>query len=494
MTLSALLERAGVPATLRGEAEFSSLTSDSRRVSPGALFAVYPSGEPYLGQARQSGAVAALVSTETGLKEAERVGLAAARVDVDAFGAIAHAYYGFPTRQMRVLGVTGTNGKTTVACLVRDMVVALGRKAAYLGTLGFGLGDELRPLPNTTPFAVDLAEMLAEARDAGCQLVAMEVSSHALAEGRVSGIEFDVAVFTNLTQDHLDFHGTMEAYASAKRRLLEMLPRGGVAVLNLDDATGRAWAQSFRGNVLGFRAGGARLQGGEGVRVEPLDVGLDRLTLKLEDGTWQATVEVPLGGSYNVENSVAAFSGVLALHWERWLGEDFEASEDAFLSCAEALEKVHPVPGRFEAVPNQKGIGVLVDYAHTPDALAKLLDAVRPLAKGRILTVFGCGGDRDRTKRPLMARAAGERSDLTVITSDNPRTEDPKEILREVAAGAVGPHVQIADRREAIAYAVKEARPGDTVVIAGKGHEDYQIVGKEKIYMDDRELAREALR
>ena len=437
MTLSALLREAGLPEEARGDVDVTSLVADSRRVLPGALFAVYPGGERFLEDARRAGAVAALIPTEETRALAEALGLVAVRLEPARYGLVAHAFHGFPSRAMRVLGVTGTNGKTTVAWIVRDMVRALGRKAAYLGTLGVDI-EALRPLPNTTPFAVDLAEMMAEARDAGCELFAMEVSSHALAEGRVAGVEFEVAVFTNLTQDHLDFHGTMEAYAAAKKTLFTGLPRGGIAVLNLDDATGRAWAAGLRGNVLGYRVGGPRLEGGAGVRAVAEEVGLTKIRLTLEDGTWQETVDVPLGGAYNVENAVAAFSAVLALHFERWLGEDFDASEEAFLDCAQALEKVRPVPGRFEPVANERGIGVIVDYAHTPDALEKLLDAVRPLTSGRVITVFGCGGDRDRTKRPLMARAAGERSDLIVITSDNPRSEDPDAILREVASGAVG--------------------------------------------------------
>ena len=494
MTLSALLREAGVPAPVRGEAEIDSVTADSRRVRPGALFFAYPGGERFIEAAQKAGAVAIIVPTPDALEEAGRLGLAAAMMEPKEYALVAHAFYGFPTRTMRVLAVTGTNGKTTVAWLVRDMVQALGRKAAYLGTLGFGIGDELRPLANTTPFGVDLAEMLAEARDAGCQLMAMEISSHALEQGRAEGVEVDVAVFTNLTQDHLDYHGTMEAYAAAKKRLFTSLQRGAVAVVNLDDATGRAWAASLKVPVVGYRLGGPRGSGGEAIRAEVHKVGLESIEMTLEDGTWTETVNVPLGGSYNVSNALAAFSGLLALHFERWLGEDFEASEAAFLDCAHALEKVHPVRGRFETITNDKGIGAIVDYAHTPDALEKLLDAVRPLTEGKIITVFGCGGDRDRSKRPLMARAATERSDLTIITSDNPRTEDPSEIVREVATGAVGDHMEIFDRAEAIAYAVNQARPGDVVVVAGKGHEDYQIIGKNKVHLDDRELIREALR
>ena len=494
MTLSALLREAGLSATARGDAEVASLVADSRRVRPGALFAAYPGGERFLAAAREAGAVAALVATPEAVDEAERLGLAAALLEPVGFGLAAHAFHGFPSRTMRVMGVTGTNGKTTVAWLARDMARALGRKAAYLGTLGFEI-DELRSLPNTTPFAVDLAEMMAEARDAGCEMLAMEVSSHALAEGRVAGVEFDVAVFTNLTQDHLDFHGTMEAYAAAKKALFTGLRRGAVAVLNLDDPTGRAWAASLKGNVVGFRLGGPRLEGGAGVRGTAERVGIDGIRLTLEDGTWQETVDVPIGGSYNVENALAAFSGVLALHFERWLGADFEASERAFADCAQALESVHPVPGRFEAVSTANDRVGIVDYAHTPDALAKLLDAVRPLAERDVITVFGCGGDRDRAKRPLMARAAAERSDLLVVTSDNPRTEDPERILDETVAGIGSrtPFLREPDRARAIRLAAERSRPGDVVVVAGKGHEDYQIVGGEKRPFDDRALLREAL-
>lgn len=494
MTLAALLREAKVEGSVRGDAEISSIVADSRLAQPGTLFFVYPGGEAFLKSAREAGAVAAVVSTAAIQAAAEELGYVTAVVEPKVYARLAHAFYGYPTRTMRVLALTGTNGKTTVAWLVRDMVEALGRKAAYLGTLGFGIGRDLRPLANTTPFGVELAGLLAEARDAGCELVAMEISSHALEEGRADGVEVDVAVFTNLTQDHLDYHGTMEAYAAAKKKLFTGLRRGAIAVLNLDDATGRAWEASLKVPVVGYRIGGPRGDGGEGIRATANSIGLDKIELTLEDGTWQETVEVPLGGSYNVSNAVAAFSGVLALHFERWLGEDFDASEAAFIDCAHALEKVRPVPGRFEAVPNEKGIGAIVDYAHTPDAVEKLLEAVRPLTTGQVITVFGCGGDRDKTKRPLMGRAASRLSDRVVVTNDNPRTEDPEEIAKQIVEGIEGAYDVVLDRAEAVRFAVAQAKPGDVVVVAGKGHEDYQIVGKEKRHLDDRELLREALK
>jgi UDP-N-acetylmuramoyl-L-alanyl-D-glutamate--2,6-diaminopimelate ligase len=495
MTLSALLKEAGVSGPADADVEISSLGADSRTIEAGGLFFVYPRAEVHLAQARDRGAVAAIVTSETAAASAQQLGLVAVVVPVERFAPLAHAFYGYPTRNMRVLAVTGTNGKTTVAWIVRDMVEALGRKAAYLGTLGFGTGTELRPLPNTTPFGVDLASLLAEARDAGCELVAMEISSHALAEGRAEGVEVDVALFTNLTQDHLDFHGNMERYAAAKKKLFLGLPRGGVSVLNLDDATGRAWAKSLRQPIVGFRIGGPRGSGGEWVRAEVHDVGVSRLQMTLEDGTWAESVDVPLGGSYNVSNALAAFTAVLSLHFETWMGEDFEASEAVFARCAAALERIRPVPGRFEPVENNRGIGAIVDYAHTPDALEKLLDAVRALTRGSVITVFGCGGDRDRSKRPLMGAAAAKGSDRLIVTNDNPRTEEPETIAAEIIAGING---QIAfevvlDRAAAIRRAVELAAAGDVIVVAGKGHEDYQILGAERRHFDDRQVLREAL-
>jgi UDP-N-acetylmuramyl-tripeptide synthetase len=350
-----------------------------------------------------------------------------------------------------------------------------------LGTLGFHIDDEARELENTTPFAVQLFNLVAEARDRGMTALAMEVSSHSLAQQRVDGIDFDAAVFTNLTQDHLDFHGDMHSYAEAKKRLFTVLPAQSrkrfVAAFNINDPVGARWALEQNGPTVtyGVRNAEADLVG------TPLAVLVDSIRMNLSyRGDFD--VQVPLGGAYNVENTLGAVAGVLAL------GVPLEA-------IAQALPNVHPVPGRFEAVRNDLGIGVIVDYAHTPDALEKLLDSVRSLTEKRVITVFGCGGDRDRTKRPKMARSASERSDLTVVTSDNPRTEDPDAIVHEVAVGILPgkEHLTIVDRAEAIGAAIHVAEPGDVVVIAGKGHENYQIIGRTKHHMDDRELARVAI-
>ncbi|AIE88159.1 UDP-N-acetylmuramoylalanyl-D-glutamyl-2 [Fimbriimonas ginsengisoli Gsoil 348] len=470
-----------------GDAEIGGVAIDSRRVTPGALFVCMPGmtrdSQSFLPAAAENGATAAMVYDEAGREAAIALGLAAVQVDDydDTVWRICDAFFDHPTRQMKVVGVTGTNGKTTTAWLLRDILAHLGMKAGYLGTLGFKLPDETRELPNTTPFAVDLYNLLAEARDKGIEALAMEVSSHALAQKRVDGVEFDAAVFTNLTQDHLDYHGTMAEYEAAKWRLFTELPaqssKAFRAAFNIDDAVGLRWSERFDGPLsYGIDNPSAILLG------KPAEVGVDRIRLTVREGDTRKEFVTSLGGSYNVYNLMSAVAGARCLDIP--LG---------YISLA--ASGLHAVPGRFEPVLNDQGIGILVDYAHTPDAVEKLLEAVRPLTDGRVITVFGCGGDRDRAKRPLMARAASERSDLTVVTSDNPRTEDPAAILQEVVSG-IAPgrsYVAIQDRGEAVAHAVLAAHPGDVVVIAGKGHENYQIIGREKIHMDDRELARAAL-
>jgi UDP-N-acetylmuramyl-tripeptide synthetase len=463
----------------------------------------------FLPDAVDRGAVAAITHTREGFETAVGMGLAAIQLPGDKIEfnkeiwRICDAFHDHPTRYMKVIGVTGTNGKTTTAWLIRDIFLATGVNAAYIGTLGFQVGKEDRPLNNTTPYSVELYNLLAEARGKGVEFLAMEVSSHALTEHRADGVEFDAAVFTNLTQDHLDFHGSMEEYERAKWRLFEDLPRLSakkfVAAINVGDPVGARWSKNL--DCLPYA-----VIGQEGL---PDDCVLDQLRhglagsidrvavdhLELQIGPWegdQAKLHAPLGGLYNVENVLSALAGVIACG--RSVGLDFEDSPGKLAYLASRLSHVRPVPGRFEAVANDAGIGIIVDYAHTPDAIEKLLNAARPLVKGRIITVFGCGGDRDRGKRPAMARAAHAGSDLVVVTSDNPRTEDPQAIIKDVLGGIPGGSaVAIEDRAEAVAYAIGQAKEGDAVIIAGKGHENYQIIGREKVHMDDRELARGAL-
>lgn len=525
MTLSGLLSEAGVQALGRvGDAEILSIVQDSRLVTPGALFVCNPGtttdSHEYIPDAAAKGAVGAVVWSAAGLDTATRAGLAAVQLAEDRIGfndgicRLCNTFFGYPTRSMKVVGVTGTNGKTTTAWLIRDMLSALGLKAGYLGTLGFQIPGEERELGNTTPYPVELWSLLAEARDKGVEAMAMEVSSHALAEHRAEFVEFDAGVFTNLTQDHLDFHGSMEEYEAAKLRLFTELPKQTekkfFAVLNADDPIGAKWDDEIvvprlRFGIVRSSADLEMTPAEYDVRAFARSIAVDGIEMELTAfGEPNPRLISQLGGSYNVENLLAAVNSLIPL------GIRLD-------KACELAESARPVPGRFEAVRNELGIGVLVDYAHTPDALEKLLDAVRPLTKGRVITVFGCGGDRDRTKRPKMAKAASERSDIAVITSDNPRTEDPIQILKDVAAGIEGvvdwsnvpgpehdlagrdTHGQaahatvIVDRRGAIAHAVKIAQPGDVVVIAGKGHENYQIIGRTKYPMDDRLMAREAL-
>lgn len=452
---------------------------DSRRVHPGDLFVAMPSANTdshqFIAPALALGAVGAVVHDQAALPE---VGIYLENFE-DNLWKLCKTLYNDPSSAMKVIGITGTNGKTTTAWIVRDMLAASGLKSAYLGTLGFQYPGKSIELPNTTPFVVDLYNYLVEARDAGVQALAIEVSSHALAQKRVEGVSFNVGLFTNFTQDHLDFHGTLEEYSQAKWRLFSEFAMS-VGCFNVDDPVGANWADRFRGESVSSSIEGNKKADLVG---KPLEVGLNGIELELTYGEESRTVKSRLAGDYNVSNLVSACSALLGL--------GFSLNEVANLVPAAT-----PVPGRFETIQNKKGIGVIVDYAHTPDALEKLLDAVRALTKDRVITVFGCGGDRDAKKRPIMAASASSRSDLTVVTSDNPRTEDPKVILQQVAQGIVpGKNsVQIEDRIAAIQYAIGEAKPGDTVVIAGKGHEDYQIIGREKIHMDDREIAREALK
>jgi len=493
MRVSELIERSGArPQSVSGDAEVTSLTSDSRQVQPGALFVCMPGhnvdSHQFIEPAVSAGAAAICAHSFEGFEKARSLGVCAFWAPADesdvAFREvvwrIAKEFHGNLTRKMLVIGVTGTNGKTTTAWVLRDMLASTGRKSAYIGTLGIQTPLQSRLLENTTPLPIETNNLIAECARDGADSLAMEVSSHALAERRADGIEFDAAVFTNLTQDHLDFHKTMQEYENAKLRLFTDLPKQSqkhfMAAINVDDPVGARWFDHLRTSKLAYGVETGVL------KCSPVEIKVDRLILNFCYAGRNVTAEAHLGGTFNVYNCLSAVAGFMAL--------GFNVDQ-----AAEALYHARPVPGRFEAVQNDRGIGIIVDYAHTPDALEKLLESARKLDHNRILTVFGCGGDRDRTKRPKMARAASSLSDITVVTSDNPRTEDPQTILDEVASGLADGQesVKIIDRREAVKYAIDHAKPGDIVVIAGKGHENYQIIGRTKYPMDDRDLAREAL-
>lgn len=488
MRLSELFSKAGVtPDRQNGDPVVGTLCADSRELQPGQGFVAMPSANSntsgFVADAVKKGAAAVIASNEATWNTAVGLGVPVAVVQTgfeDALWRLAAESYGRPSASMRVAGITGTNGKTTTAWIMRDALAALGCRAAYLGTLGYRTDGPLVGLRNTTPFAVETQALLRKAADEGVDALVMEVSSHALDQKRVDGVEFDAAVFTNLTQDHLDYHLTMEAYRDAKLRLFRDLPRASAKAFrgawNASAGSGldREW---FEAGMLDYA-----VDGDAALRAETVEVALDHLTVRLTFEGRQAMLIARLGGGYNVENCVSATAGLLCLGY---------SLDDAVLS----LESATPVPGRMEAIANSCGVTVIVDYAHTPDAYERVLQTVRPLTKGRLIFLFGCGGDRDRTKRPLMAKAASSLADVVVLTSDNPRTEDPEQIMsdtRQGFAGSAEVH-EIADRREAVFAAVRMAQPGDTVILAGKGHENYQIVGHEKLPWDDRQVAREAL-
>ncbi len=471
---------------------------DSRAVSAGDLFVALRGeqrdGHDYLDMARAQGAVAFLLEDA-----ASGAGLPAVVVPDTrrALAPVAARFYGDPAYELRLIGITGTNGKTSTTCLVDAILRAADVPSGVIGTLGLRFRDTAQPGVNTTPESLDLQRILRTLCTEGVRAVSMEVSSHGLAMGRVGGVEFEVAAFTNLTQDHLDYHGTMEAYGDAKALLFrDHLGPDSTAVINVDDPAAPRFleaAEQSGARVLRTSRTGLQAE----VRVERADVRADGTRAVLALPTGPLPVRLPLLGEFNVENLAVAAGVAVAL------GIDPEA-------IAQGIETCPQVPGRTERV-GQDLPGtptVLVDYAHTPDAVEKLMRSIRPLAKGRLIALFGCGGDRDRGKRPQMAAAVARFADRTIATSDNPRTEDPEAILTDVEAGlteldrvepdaldiTAGAYARVADRREAIRLAISIARPEDTVVLAGKGHEDYQIIGREKLPFDDRLEALRALR
>jgi len=467
MTLRELMGK-GAP-----EVEVSGLAYSSRSVSAGTLFFCVPGfkadGHDFAADAVERGAVALVCERPLGLGAPEVV-----VDDVRAtMGPVAARFHGDPTAELEVVGITGTNGKTTTAFLVRDLLEADGVPTGLLGTVKQVVGGVEEPVVHTTPEAIDLQATFRRMVDGGDAACAMEVSSHALELGRAAGIHFACRVFTNLTQDHLDFHDDMEAYYLAKRRLFD---GPGPAIVNVDDEYGRRLADGIEAPIsyaidspADYRARDVRF-----------DVTGARFTADTPDGPLELATRLP--GLFNVSNALAA----LAI--ARTLGVDAD-------TCRSALAQAGRVPGRLEPIEEGQRFGVFVDFAHTPDSLDNVLRAARDLTENRLHVVFGAGGDRDRAKRPLMGEAAAARADRVIVTSDNPRSEDPEAIIEEVLAGT-GPDVEREpDRRRAIALAVETAGPGDVVVIAGKGHEQGQeFEGGRKEPFDDREVARAALR
>ena len=476
---------AGLDAIERGgpSVEVNGVEYDSRRVERGDVFVAMrgdtTDGNRYLEAAVARGAAAVVTdSRETYAKlRREHVGVAAALVERGrrALAEVSAEVMGHPERRLALSAVTGTNGKTTTAFLLEAMLRSVGRTCGLIGTIETHVGDEVRVSPHTTPEASDTLRVFADGVAVGATEAVMEMSSHALEQERVWGLPVDVAMFTNLTQDHLDYHGTMEKYLAAKARLFEGVgaPPPRVAVINADDAWGaQLIAAAARSEVMRYG-----VERGE-YRAEDvtLRAGETRFLFKTPNG--DAHVRSPLTGRVNVYNLLAASCGALA----RGL-----TLEEVVAGAAAGAQ----VPGRFEVVPSSNGVTVVVDYAHTDDALRNLISLARELVKersGRVITLFGCGGDRDRTKRPRMGRAAGEGSDLVVLTSDNPRSEEPMAIIEEALVGVreTGTDCVVEeDRAGAIAIAIRAARPGDIVLIAGKGHDKVQILKDRTVPFDD---------
>jgi UDP-N-acetylmuramoyl-L-alanyl-D-glutamate--2,6-diaminopimelate ligase len=465
-----LVERRGaLPRTISG------ITDDSRGVTPGTLFVAVrgtqSDGHDYLDAAARAGATVAIV------QDPERTSLPALVVnDGRRAAAIAGAAaYGFPARDLQLVGVTGTNGKTTTVNMLRHILADGGVKSASIGTLGVLLGSEGAPLDGggglTTPGPIELQRVFRQLRDLGVRRVAMEVSSHSLQQHRVEGVLFDVVTFTNFTRDHLDYHGTMEGYFAAKAMLLDYLRPHGTVVSNLDDV---AWGSlRTERRRVGFSA---RVTNAE-VHSENVQYGPRGSDFTIGLGEETAPVRLPLIGDFNVINALGAAATAFAL--------GMPADR-----VADRLSTMPQVPGRLELI--HENPAVLRDYAHTPDALARALDAVRPFVEERLIVVFGCGGDRDRGKRPEMGAIAEAKADVAIVTSDNPRTEDPERILDDIEAGMTRDnHERIEDRRAAIARALELATPRDVVVLAGKGHETYQVRGTTKHPFDERIVVQE---
>lgn len=486
MRLSEILSDAGLNKAIAPELagrEVAGLDYDSRRVQPGFLFFAFPGsktdGRKFAEDAIAQGAVA-VVSESPAPEE-----LASTWLQVEhgrqALALAARKFYGAPDEHLKLTGITGTNGKTTTGFLVDAVMRAAGHTTALIGTIEYHLAGKVLPAVNTTPESLDLLRIFAELKSAGGTAATMEVSSHALALARVFGLHFHTAVFTNLTRDHLDFHGTMDEYFAAKEKLFAGAggPPPRAAVLNRDDEYARKILVRAKTEVFWYGLGPDA-----NLRAKHISSGFQGLKFEVQYGKQRFAVESPLIGRINVYNILAACGA----------GLSYGIEPD---TIARGIASLQAVPGRFERVDEGQPFSVVVDYAHTDDALRNVISVARGLNPKRVITLFGCGGDRDRSKRPLMGKAAAEASDLVVLTSDNPRSEEPLAIMNDALVGIRRvdvPHIVEPDRAAAIARAINEAHAGDIVILAGKGHETYQVLKDKTIPFDDRAVAREVLR
>ena len=470
----------------------SGIEHDSRKVTTKNLFVcmegAHVDGHNFISQAKDRGAVA-ILTTRKNFTPPEKISALIVPDMLNALAVIVPYFYDYPSRKMRVVGITGTNGKTTTTYLLREIFSRAGFKVGLIGTIQILIGEKIFPVRNTTPNVIDLQKILADMLNEKVQVVVMEVSSHALAEHRVAGVEFDTAIFTNLTQDHLDFHGTMENYLRAKTKLFDMVSRRGrkqnkTAIVNVDDAAAEEILRHCLCKKISYGVkNSADLQASE------ISLRADGMNFKIGDAM---NLSLHLTGLFNVYNVLAAVGAAQA--------ENIRAD-----IIKDALENFKSVPGRFERIFSPAPFEVIVDYAHTPDGVKNVLQTARQIVDGKIITVFGCGGDRDNSKRPIMGKLAAEFSDVIIATSDNPRTEDPEKILDDVEAGIretlvpspqspVPNYERIVDRRAAIFRAIELAEAGDIVLILGKGHETYQILNTGTIHFDDKEVAEQAIK
>lgn len=480
-------------AQVQGKTNISieSLTHDSRQVIPGSLFVCLSGfqndGHKHIMQAYTRGAVAIIVEkdVENIPQDLTVITVSATR---DAIKVITPYFFDYPSRKLRMIGVTGTNGKTTTTYLVRSILQEAGFKVGVIGTIQNSIGERVVPTKNTTPDVIDLQSLLAEMATSNMDYVVMEVSSHALALERVAGCEFDIGIFTNMTRDHLDFHVTFENYLAAKAKLFQLLGEAGnykngkAAIINTDDRASDLILSSTACRKITYG-----INTDADLKAEHADIQATGTQFDIVGSFGQITLQLKITGLFNVYNVLSAVGAALA-----------EGIDSQIIKTA--LEKFQSVPGRFELVNIGQSFSVIVDYAHTPDGLENILKTAQQIAKRRIIVVFGCGGDRDRTKRPIMGKLAAEYSNIVIATSDNPRSEDPEVILNEIETGIKDGlsegkiYEKITDRRQAIARALQMAESDDIVIIAGKGHENYQILHDRTISFDDKEVVREIIR
>ncbi len=469
------------------DVEVHALQYDSRNIRPGDCFvAIHGSGTDghrFVHDAINKGAKVIVVEDDNVAPDSLCMHAGVVKVVVQdsrrTLALLSANYYGHPSKKLTMIGVTGTNGKTTTTHILKSILEAAGQTVGLIGTIEYTIANETVPASHTTPESLELNALLSRMVEAGCTSVSMEVSSHALHQSRVAGIAFNAAVFTNLTQDHLDYHGTMEEYFKAKRILFDTLPSGSWTITNRDDDWGRKIFASATGGALSYG-----FDAEADVRIVGTEITIEGTTIDVMFRGDRVKIRSPLVGKFNVYNAVSAFSTAVAL----------DVNRNAILK---GIETLPPVRGRFERITSPAGWTAIIDYAHTPDALEKCLKTIQEIIstqrRGKVITVFGAGGDRDRTKRPVMGKVASELSDVCIVTSDNPRTEDPNAIIRDILAGIPSRDgiIQQVDRRKAVEHALGIAHSGDVVLVAGKGHEDYQVIGTERIHFSDREIVQQ---